>query len=69
MNVQEQAAKTLSQYTGRKIKAKDVQVFADPNVPDVYAVRVREDEHYLLHGFNVEGVEEVMFSTWPPRSR
>lgn len=62
--------KVLSEYTGIKLVRKDVDVRPDPMLTDVYAVRWDEDEFLITltgdFAEDVEAVEEVQFSCWPP---
>lgn len=75
-SVQQTIRIILEAYTGREIE--DFSVVHD--LGEQYAVRVRDDEHYLVNlrqwnnGLDLdvvcaEDVEELQFTQWPPVRR
>jgi hypothetical protein len=56
----------LVDYTHRPIEPDEVDVVADLQVIDLYAVRVAGESDYIVHAGSGR-VEEVSFTLWPPR--
>lgn len=62
----------LREHRGRELNVEDIDVVADTQVRDLYAVRIpgehagQREAHYLVHP-EAHSVEEVAFEQWPPR--
>lgn len=79
--MKELLAAILAMYTGKAMTKDDILVMADPHTTDVWAVRwIKPEADFLIttHGDPetnfvdkmraVESIEEVVFSSWPPKT-
>ena len=57
----------LRHYTGDRDLV--VEALPDPAHPSAWAARDQQGHQYIVHGFDLETVEEVQFTQWPPTSR
>ena len=66
------ATSAIQRYTGWDLRPREVEVAKDPSNPDLIAIQVKrfDGTHQFLYDRTVgdESVEEVEFTTWPPRS-
>ena len=72
--VKDEVVAAIREYTGRKVDASKVEVFADPKVSGCYAARWTKgkddtvDMLFTNGEITADGLEEVEFKSWPPTS-
>lgn len=62
----ERIADILCDHFGERLTAGDVEIVPDPEIVDLFAVRVSGQTHFLVRS-QTASVEKVQFDAWPPQ--